>query len=109
MCPLKRLPTDYKKRDDLAYTTKVDSWSLGVLAYELLTGRPPYQHRDEDDLLQVRTSWLLGVLICSKITAFMFMLYMCQSGNCCCQRSSDAQARHAHALLEFFAEPHVDP
>jgi aurora kinase, other len=56
VCPLKRLPTDYKKREDLAYTTKVDSWSLGVLAFELLTGRPPFQHRDEGDLLQVRTA-----------------------------------------------------
>jgi serine/threonine protein kinase len=54
VCPLKRLPTDYKKRHDLAYGPKVDSWSLGVLAYELLTGRPPFQHRDEEDLLQVR-------------------------------------------------------
>jgi serine/threonine protein kinase len=50
-CPLKRLPTDYKDRTDIAYTAKVDSWSMGVLAFEMLTGRTPYRHRDEIDML----------------------------------------------------------
>lgn len=59
VCPLKRLPTDYKKRNDLAYTAKVDSWSLGVLAFELLTGKPPFSHKDEIELLQVYCSALL--------------------------------------------------
>jgi serine/threonine protein kinase len=53
VCPLKRLPSDHKEKSELAYTTKVDSWSMGVLAYELLAGRPPFSHRDETDLLQV--------------------------------------------------------
>jgi serine/threonine protein kinase len=53
VCPLKRLPSDHKEKVELAYTTKVDSWSMGVLAYELLAGRPPFSHRDETDLLQV--------------------------------------------------------
>jgi serine/threonine protein kinase len=52
VCPLKRLPTDYKDREDLAYGVKVDSWSLGVLAFELLVGRTPYRHREENDMLQ---------------------------------------------------------
>lgn len=52
VCPLKRLPTDYKDRKDLAYSTKVDSWSIGVLAFELIAGRTPFRHRDEDDMLK---------------------------------------------------------
>lgn len=24
------------------YDQKIDSWSVGILAYEMLTGRPPY-------------------------------------------------------------------
>jgi serine/threonine protein kinase len=51
ICPLKRLPTDFKDRPHLAYSPKADSWSIGVLAYELLTGRPPWRHRDEQKLL----------------------------------------------------------
>lgn len=38
-CPLKRHPGDNKSRTELHYTTAVDSWAAGVLAYELLTGR----------------------------------------------------------------------
>lgn len=52
VCPLKRLPSDYKDRPDLGYGAKVDSWSLGVLAFELLTGRPPYRHKDEADTMK---------------------------------------------------------
>jgi serine/threonine protein kinase len=52
VCPLKRLPTDYKDRKDLAYSVKVDSWSIGVLAFELIVGRTPFRHRDEEDMLK---------------------------------------------------------
>jgi hypothetical protein len=38
-CPLKRHPGDNKTRTDLHYATAVDAWAVGVLAFELLTGR----------------------------------------------------------------------
>jgi serine/threonine protein kinase len=38
-CPLKRHPGDNKDRKDLQYASAVDAWAVGVLAYELLTGR----------------------------------------------------------------------
>jgi hypothetical protein len=38
-CPLKRRPGDNKTRTDLHYATAVDAWAVGVLAFELLTGR----------------------------------------------------------------------
>lgn len=38
-CPLKRHPGDNKSREDLHYATAVDAWAVGVLAFELLTGR----------------------------------------------------------------------
>jgi serine/threonine protein kinase len=38
-CPLKRHPGDNKDRPELHYATAVDAWAVGVLAYELLTGR----------------------------------------------------------------------
>lgn len=52
VCPLKRLPTDYKDRKDIAYSVKVDSWSIGVLAFELIAGRTPFRHKNEDDMLK---------------------------------------------------------
>lgn len=41
-CPLKRTPVDNKNRADLHYSQAVDAWAVGVLAYELLTGRAPF-------------------------------------------------------------------
>ena len=38
-CPLKRHVGDNKDRADLHYATAVDAWAVGVLAYELMTGR----------------------------------------------------------------------
>ncbi|KAG2491819.1 hypothetical protein HYH03_009776 [Edaphochlamys debaryana] len=41
-CPIKYLPQDNKNNPSLAYTTAVDIWAVGVLAYELLVGFPPF-------------------------------------------------------------------
>lgn len=38
-CPLKRLPGDNKDKLELHYDGTVDTWAVGVLAYELLVGR----------------------------------------------------------------------
>ncbi|GLC44516.1 Spindle and kinetochore-associated protein 1 [Pleodorina starrii] len=40
-CPLKMLPEENKDNPQLAYTTAVDIWAVGVLAYELMVGFPP--------------------------------------------------------------------
>ncbi|GLI71015.1 hypothetical protein VaNZ11_016131 [Volvox africanus] len=41
-CPLKMRPEDNKGNVDLAYSTAADVWSVGVLAYEMLVGFPPF-------------------------------------------------------------------
>lgn len=41
-CPDKYYPSDNKDRADLAYNEAVDSWAMGVLAYELIVGRSPF-------------------------------------------------------------------
>ncbi|KAG2491852.1 hypothetical protein HYH03_009808 [Edaphochlamys debaryana] len=41
-CPLKMRPEENKEKGTLAYTTAVDIWAVGVLAYELLVGFPPF-------------------------------------------------------------------
>ena len=40
-CPLKRTPQCGKDRSDLAYGTSADIYSVGALAYELITGQKP--------------------------------------------------------------------
>ena len=42
-CPDKTLPNENKDLHEVAYSAKVDVWAIGVLAYELLVGYPPFE------------------------------------------------------------------
>lgn len=44
MCgTLDYLPPEMLKREDSSYDKSVDIWSLGILAYEFVIGRPPFE------------------------------------------------------------------
>ena len=48
------------------YTNKTDVWSLGVLAYEMMFGRTPWQGNSEDNLYKNMTSRPLQIPHCSN-------------------------------------------
>jgi hypothetical protein len=41
-CPYKSRPEENKDKPDLHYGSTVDSWAVGVMTFELLTGCPPF-------------------------------------------------------------------
>jgi serine/threonine protein kinase len=41
-CPTKKNPLENKDNPAIGYSNKVDCWSVGVLAYELSCGCPPF-------------------------------------------------------------------
>jgi aurora kinase len=48
-CPPKVNPSDNKSIRQLQYNSSVDSWAVGVLAYELLVGFPPFASNSAND------------------------------------------------------------
>lgn len=42
-------------RADLAYNEAVDAWAMGVLAYELIVGRPPFGMADRESTMRAIT------------------------------------------------------
>lgn len=41
-CPPKNLPQENKNNAALHYNNSVDAWAVGVFAYELIVGFPPF-------------------------------------------------------------------
>ncbi|PSC70705.1 aurora other [Micractinium conductrix] len=48
-CPEKSRPEENKERLELGYTDAVDVWAVGVLAYELLVGKPPFERESREE------------------------------------------------------------
>jgi serine/threonine protein kinase len=48
VCPDKHKPSDNKELQHLYYTPVVDAWAVGVLGYELIIGRPPFDKGNQN-------------------------------------------------------------
>ncbi|KAL4857133.1 Aurora kinase A [Chlorella vulgaris] len=48
-CPEKSKPEENKERLELSYGEAVDVWAVGILAYELLVGKPPFERETREE------------------------------------------------------------
>eukprot|EP00775_Hariotina_reticulata_P002434 gene2434-2738_t len=53
VCPDKRQPEENKDKVSLAYNTQVDTWAVGILAAELITGSPPFMAQSRSTTYQM--------------------------------------------------------
>ncbi len=51
-CPAKERPEDNKAIRRLQYTNSVDAWAVGVFAYELVVGFPPFASNCATDSME---------------------------------------------------------
>ena len=49
ICPDKKRPEENKDKTLLVYGTSIDVWAVGILAFELLTGSPPFEKDSRSD------------------------------------------------------------
>eukprot|EP00955_Chlamydomonas_euryale_P024117 254305-Chlamydomonas_euryale.AAC.1 len=69
VCPDKRKPSDNKELVHLHYTHVVDAWAVGVLAFELLAGRAPFDRGNKKATSQGKDE---GVYVAgSKVKRFV--------------------------------------
>lgn len=52
-CPLKKGPFDFKDSSLPGYDSKIDLWSAGVVAFEVLTGRAPFSASSATKIIEV--------------------------------------------------------
>lgn len=51
-CPPKNLPQENKHLSQLHYNNSVDAWAVGVFAYELIVGYPPFSGSSQTDSVE---------------------------------------------------------
>eukprot|EP00198_Chlamydomonas_reinhardtii_P006452 XP_001695788.1 predicted protein [Chlamydomonas reinhardtii] len=64
-CPLKAEPQENKDKPQLAYSTAVDIWAVGCMAYELMVGFPPAIARAQQDSQQAAAAGSVGGFVVS--------------------------------------------
>ena len=114
-CPLKDLPKENKEREDLAYGTAADVWSVGIMAYEIINGRPPCHRKSSRSAsCNMQRSPPLAMIIMTikrDPCAWQQMIHVQQAPHSCLLHTHDlhcpvyksSSATHYHASCSLSA------
>lgn len=63
----------------LGYTFTADLWSLGVFVFEVVTGKAPFMHKNEDHLIKLVYGGIksaIEVRSCHVVSILLFVLFL---------------------------------